>query len=462
MLVAICGTALLVRFVLPMPAGLDAKSWSLLIIFLASLVSLIAQLAPMSIVFLTALSIGAVTRILTPAQVLAGYSNNVLWLIIIAFIFARAFLATGLARRIALMIIQRMGTNSLGLGYCLSLTDLILAPVTPSNTARAGAIIFPIAVGLSQECGSYPGVTSSKIGGFLLFTAYQANLVTSALFLTAMASNPLAVEFARQVAGVNISWSSWLVASSLPGLLSFVLIPYFIYKRYPPELRHTSLARKYALEELNKLGPARREEKILAIVFVVLAALWATSLLHGIDAVVTALGGLCVLLWAEVLTSKDLIEEQRAWETFIWWGGMLSIVTALNQSSVPKWFAAHIASGLAGVSPLSALFLLVVAYTYIHYAFAGQTAHVVALYIPFLTVAVSVGAPPLLAALLRCFFSNLNSSLTHYSDGAAPIYYGSGYIDQKDWWRLGFQISILHLLVWLGIGLPWWKFLKIW
>jgi divalent anion:Na+ symporter, DASS family len=454
--------AMALRLLVAVPAGLDGRSWSLLVLFFASLAGLALQPAPMGVIFIGALAIAAATGTITATQTLAGYSNSVLWLIIIAFMFARAFVKTGLGRRIALLMIERIGTNSLRLGYCLSLTDLILALITPSNTARTGAIVFPIAIGLAQESGSYPGATASRLGAFLLFTAQQVNLVTSALFLTAMASNPLAVEFARQIAGVQISWGSWLAASCIPGLASMAVIPWFIYKRYPPEIRDTPRARKYAREELGKLGPASRQEKILVGVFVLLAAVWATSLLHNIDAMVAGLGGLFVLLLTQVLSANDLAEESRAWETFIWWGGMLSIVTALNQSLVPKWFTAHMSSALADASPSAALLLVVIVYTYIHYAFAGQTAHVVALYIPFLTIAVGAGAPAMLAALLLCFFSNLNSSLTQYSNGAAPIYYGAGYIDRRDWWRLGFEISLVHLFVWLGIGLPWWKFLRIW
>jgi DASS family divalent anion:Na+ symporter len=140
----------------------------------------------------------------------------------------------------------------------------------------------------------------------------------------------------------------------------------------------------------------------------------------------------------------------------------MSLATALNQSQVTNWFATIAAERLAGWPGIAALIVLVIIYTYVHYAFAGQTAHVVALYPPFLTVAVAAGAPPLLAALLLCFFSNLNSTLTHYSDGAAPIYYGSRYIEQATWWRIGFYLSFLHLLVWFGVGLPWWKLLGIW
>jgi len=458
----IVACAAAIRLAAPVPAGLDDKSWSLLIVFLAALAGLVTQPAPMGVIFLSAIAVAVIGGVLTPAQALAGYSNSILWLIVIAFMFARAFVKTGLGRRIALLIIRRIGTSSLRLGYALSLTDLVLAPVTASNTARAGAIVFPIAVSVSREFESTPGPTASRIGAFLLFTAYQANLVTSALFLTAMASNPLAAEFARQIAHVDITWASWLAASSVPGIVSLVAVPYVLYKLFPPEIQDTPEARRYADAELERLGPASRQEKLLAGVFVALAAIWGAQQWHGIDTTIAGLAGLCVLLLAGVLQWDDVVEETRAWDTLVWWGAMMSLATALNQSLVTKWFAALAGDSLAGWPALPALIALVVVYTYIHYAFAGQTPHVVALYPPFLTVAVATGAPPLLAALLLCFFSNLNSTLTHYSDGAAPIFYGSGYIEQGAWWRIGFYLSILHLVIWLGVGLAWWKFLGIW
>ena len=461
-IVAICAAAALVRATVAVPAGLDERSWSLLIVFLAALAGLIVQPAPMGVLFLTAITIAVLTGVLTPAQALAGYSNNILWLIVIAFMFARAFVKTGLGKRIALLIIRQIGTSSLRLGYSLSLTDLVLAPVTASNTARTGAIVFPIAVSLSKEFASNPGPSAARIGSFLLFTAYQANLVTSALFLTAMASNPLAAEFANQIAGVRISWAGWLAASSLPGAIAFLAIPYLVYKLYPPELTRTPEAQGYASRELTKLGPASSHEKVLSGVFVGLALVWGTQQLHGIDTVVAGLAGLCVLLLGQVLSWRDVVEETSAWDTFVWWGAMMSLAMALNESRVTAWFAALAGNSLAGWRPMMALVALVVAYTYVHYAFAGQTAHVVALYSPFLTVAVAAGAPPLVAALLLGFFSNLNSTLTHYSDGAAPIYYGSGYIEQRAWWRIGFYLSDFHLVLWLGVGLPWWKVLGIW
>jgi DASS family divalent anion:Na+ symporter len=203
-------------------------------------------------------------------------------------------------------------------------------------------------------------------------------------------------------------------------------------------------------------------EKVLVFVFTGLAILWATTQFHGVDTLVAALAGLTALLLTQVLTWNDVADEKAAWDTLLWWGGMLSLATALNQSDVPQWFAGLVGGTVSGLGPIVALIAVVVAYTYAHYAFAGQTAHVVALYTPFLAVAVAAGAPAMLSALLLCFFSNLNATLTPYSSGSGPIYLGSGYIEQRDWWRVGFLISLVHLAVWLGVGLPWWKVIGVW
>jgi DASS family divalent anion:Na+ symporter len=62
-----------------------------------------------------------------------------------------------------------------------------------------------------------------------------------------------------------------------------------------------------------------------------------------------------------------------------------------------------------------------------------------------------------MAALPLAFFSNLNAGITHYGTGSAPVYFGAGYVSQGDWWKLGFIVSLINIVVWLGIGPLWWK-----
>src|SRR5262249_31672621 len=117
---------------------------------------------------------------------------------------------------------------------------------------------------------------------------------------------------------------------------------------------------------------------------------------------------------------------------------------------------------MTGWSWPAALIALVVCYLYLHYGFASMTAHVTALYPGFLAGALAAGVPPLLAALSLAYFSNLNAAMTHYGTGSAPVYFNAGYVSQADWWRYGFRISVINLVIWMGAGLLWWKAVGIW
>jgi DASS family divalent anion:Na+ symporter len=214
--------------------------------------------------------------------------------------------------------------------------------------------------------------------------------------------------------------------------------------------------------ELAKMGPMSRNERWLAGILVAVMAGWVTSPWHGIPNTFVALAGLCALLLVEVLTWDELLAENRAWDALIWFAPLLMMADNLQEMGVVKVLSSSVFGHLSQLSWIAAMGILVLVYMYIHYAFASMTAHVTALYPGFLTAAVATGAPGLMAALPLAFFSNLNAGLTHYGTGSAPVYFGAGYVSQATWWRLGFIVSLLNIVLWLGIGPLWWKVLGLW
>ena len=355
-----------------------------------------------------------------------------------------------------------MGDSTLKLGYTLALSDLIIAPATPSNTARAGGIIFPIVKSLASAFDSEPGPSSRRVGSYLVQTAYQNNTITSAMFMTAMAGNPLIALLAQQTLNIQISWGLWALAAIVPGLLSLLIIPYFLYKVYPPEVTRTPEAKLLAITELKKMGVMSREEKIVAAVFVGSLILWSTATITKLDATVVAMLAVSIMLLTSVLTWKDVLEEQGAWDTLIWMGVLIGLADFLLKLGFIPWFAQSIGNMMIGIPWLYALMILLVVYMYAHYGFASLVAHITAMYAAFASVAVSAGAPAYLVALAFAFMSNLCMSLTHYAAGPAPILFGSGYVDQGTWWKLGFYVSVINILIWVGIGSLWWKVLGLW
>jgi DASS family divalent anion:Na+ symporter len=458
---AVVASALVVLW-FPVPAGISAESWRLLAIFTATIVGSIVQPVPAgAIVFLGVTTI-ALTNTLPTAKALSGYSDPIVWLVLCAFFLARGVLKTGLGRRIAFLFIRRLGRSSIGLAYALISTDTLLAAFLPSNSARAGGVVFPVAQSLAEAYDSQPGPTARKLGAYLLFTIYQCDVIACATFLTGQASNVLAAKFAKDTVAIDLTYSKWLIGASVPALISLAFVPWLIFKLYPPSITHTPHASQLAKEELERIGPMQRSERIMLAVFALVAGLWMTTALHHINYAVVALVGISVLFLSGVLSWEEISGYRPAWDVFIWYGGLLGMAEALSQSGVTSKFAQASAAMTTGWSWGLALAVLLLIYFFAHYGFASITAHVTAMFTPFLLVVVAAGAPPLVAVLFLAYFSNLSASLTHYGTTTGPIYFGAGYITQRDWWRLGLLVSFATIAIWTVTGLGWWKILGWW
>ncbi len=452
----------------PVPVGVTPQSWRLLAIFVATIIGSILRPVPSAAIVLLGVTAVALTGVLPVGEALRGYADPVVWLVLAAFFISRGMIKTGLGRRIALHFIRAIGHRSLGLGYALASTSALLASVIPSVGARSGGVIFPVAKSLAEAYDSKPGETAGRLGAFLFVTLYQCEVVICAIFLTGQASNPIIAKFALQETGVNLTYSRWLVGAIVPGLLSLIVVPLIIYRVFPPEVTHTPAAASAANAELERLGPMTRAEKMMLAVFALAAALWivgdklaywTNGRVPDIHYATVALVGMCVLMLSNVLDWEDLLAERNAWDVFIWYGGLVRMAEALGETGITKRFADAAAGLTVGWAWWVALLVLLLIYFYAHYGFASITAHVTAMYIPFLAVTIAAGAPPILAVLLLAYFSNLGASLTHYGTTPAPIWFGAGYVKQRTWWWLGLLVSLPNLLIWGGVGILWWKIL---
>jgi DASS family divalent anion:Na+ symporter len=396
------------------------------------------------------------------SQVFSGYGNPTVWLIFTAFLFATAVTSTGFGIRVAYLFIRRFGQSPLTLGYSIGAAGMVLAPFVPSDTARGGGIISPVVSSIARAVGSDPGPTARELGSFLTLVGYHTNYTASAMFLTGMAANPLMADFARQVAHLDVTWTTWAVGASVPGLLALVIVPWVIFRLHPPRLRTTESARAVAREELRVMGPLTRRETWLVVILLLVMAGWVTSPLHGVSNTIVALAGVSALLLSGVISWDDLLGERKAWDALIWFGAVIMMADSLLQAGVVSVLSKRAFLYVQNWPAIAALIALVVVYVYVHYAFASMTAQVTALYPAFLAAALASGVSPVVSALSLAYFSNLNAATTHYGTGSAPVFFGTGYVTLRTWWRIGFLISLVHLLIWLGAGLLWWKLLGWW
>ncbi|HYZ83317.1 MAG TPA: DASS family sodium-coupled anion symporter [Bryobacteraceae bacterium] len=452
---------LLIVFVIPRPAGVDSKGWSLFGLFAATVAGLITQPLPGGALVLMAVTLSPIIGGLTLEKALSGYADSTVWLVQAAFFISRSLINTGLARRIALFFVRTFGRNSLGVCYALSLTDTVLATIIPSNGARSGGVILPIVRSIAELYGSKPGPTAGLIGSFLFTAVYQSVCISTAMFLTGQASNPLAAQMASS-SGFEVSWASWFAAGIVPGLCSLMVVPWVVMRLNPPEIRRTPEAAAFAGEELRKMGPMTSKEKILTGVFITVCGFWITSNIHHIDITLTALLGSVALLVTGVLTWEDVKSERSAWDIFIWYGGLLMLGKALNEARVTTAFANIVsgAFGSAGWEVLLAIALLI--YFYAHYAFASITAHVLSMFPAFLAVLIAKGAPVGLTVYAFACFANLSAGLTNYGTTPSPMFFAQDYVSLKRWWLVGAVVSVVNIAIWSTVGFGWWKLIGIW
>ena len=459
---------------IPPPDGLAQHAWYYFAIFAGVIVGLMLEPLPggaVGLIGVVVVTVLAPFVLFAPADLakpgfksanaaltwaLSGFSNSVVWLIFGAFMFAMGYEKTGLGRRIALRLVEKMGRRTLTLGYAVAVADTILAPFTPSNTARSGGTIFPVIRNLPALYGSKPNDPSARrIGSYIMWVAIATTCVTSSMFITALAPNLLAVELANKTAKVSISWTQWFVTFAPVGILMLLLIPLITYWIYPPEVKEGTEVPAWARQELEKLGGITKREIELSALVLLALGLW---IFGGdvINATTVALLVIALMLIANVVSWDDVVKNSAAWNTLAWFATLVALAEGLNRVGFVKWFADNVAAHLGGFAPFTVMIGLVLVFFFTHYLFASISAHVTALLPVMLAVGTTIpGMNMAQYAMLLCLTLGIMGVLTPFATGPSPIYYGSGYLPAKDYWKLGAIFGVIFITALLVITVPW-------
>ena len=439
---------------IPLPEGLNPQAWSLALVFIATIITVLTNTLPIFVASITALAVAVLGGAMSPQQAYSGFSADFILLIVAAFLVARAVVKSGLGHRIAWFIIARFGHSTLGLGYSLMVADLCIAPAFPSNTARAG-VLFPIAESLAIGLGSEPEPSSRRwVGSYLMMNGIAGLSISSALWLTAMAANAAGVAIARDQ-GIEINFISWLVASSVPCLIAAGLMPWLVYRVFPPELHRTPDAPADARRKLAQMGPLSGKEAITAFTFFAIVILWALADVIGANNAAIAFAGLALLMLFSVYEVKDLQAEGGTLEVFIWFAILFAMSTTLNELGFMTWMGSHISTAVAGLHWPYVFLILLLAYIVIHYFFVSQTAHLLALFPVFLSVGIASDVPGPLMAFSLLFATNYFSAQTPQASSSNIIFAGTGYLEMKDIYRVGFVVTLANTAIFASIGSLW-------
>jgi DASS family divalent anion:Na+ symporter len=438
----------------PVPDGLTPQAWHLFAVFITAIVSVLLGIYPL--LTSTTLAVGAVvlTDTTSAAKAFAGFANTSVLLVVIAFLVAQAVVKSGLGRRISLFMVSLFGRSSVGLAYSIIITDAAIAPAFPSNTARGG-VLYPIVLSVAQGSGSHPDDPQGRrLGGYLMFSAMASLAISSALWMTATSANPIAIQVAQKY-GVNVGFGQWLIASSLPALVIILALPWLLARLFPPGVGATPEAPANARKALAELGPLSREEWITAIAFVMMVSGWIFADKLHLNVTSIAFTGLGLLLLTGVLTAHDIATQGDTLATFLWLAVLFALSGQLNELGFMGYVGQRLASYMGGLSWPITYAALVLLYVAIHYVFVSQSSQVLALLGVFLDVGIRGGVPPTLMAFSLFFASSYFSVITPQGGSQNVIFVGSGYLTQRELYRLGFLTTLFFLVVFLTIGTGW-------
>ena len=458
----------------PAPAGLAQHAWYYFAVFAGVITALLTEPLPggavglIGVVVVTAL---APTVLYAPDELakagfnptnaaltwaLAGFSNATVWLIFAAFIFALAYDKTGLGKRIALSLVRLMGRNPLMLGYAIIGADVVLSPVTPSSTARSAGTIYPIIRNIPALYGSKPNDPSArKIGSYIMWVGVATTNITSSLFLTALAPNLLALEIVKRTANISFDWMTWFIAMAPVGIILLITLPLFTYWFYPPEIKRSEEVPQWANRELKQMGRMSTREIAVAVLVSMGLVLWIFG-----DSIANpttvALIVVSMMLIVGVFTWEDIVRYSAAWNTLAWFATLVTLADGLNKVGFVKWFAEMAAGHLGGVSPIAAMVVLLAVFFFSHYMFASVTAHTTAMLPVMLAAGATIpGMEVLPYALLLCLSLGIMGVISPYGSGFSPVFYSSGYIPTRDYWRLGGIFGLIFFAVLVAVGVPW-------
>jgi len=445
---------------IPTPQGLTSNAWYYFAVFAGVVVGMILEPVPMPVVCIIGLVVASSFGLVAPNPLdsvkwaLSGFASNTAWLVFAAFMFAAGYEKTGLGRRIALLLVKLLGKKTLGLGYAVALSDLVLSPFVPSNSARSGGTIYPIIKNIPPLYKSAPGETARKLGAYIMWTALATTCVTSSMVLTGLAPNILALEIVGKVYSVTFTWKEWFFGFLPMGALLFLTLPLLIYWIYPPEIKSTEGVGKWAGDELNKMGQISRNEKLMGLLASMALILWIFGG-QWFDNTTVALMVLMAMIVLNIIDWNDFVGNKTGWNVYIFLASLIGLADGLRIVGFLKWFATMTTAVLSSLPITWMMILLVVVFFYAHYMFGTISAHTSALLPVFLAAAMIVPGMPLKPmAMLLCYTLGIMGILTPYATGPSPIYYGSGFIKVSDYWKLGFIFGVIFLGTYLLIGIP--------
>jgi anion transporter len=473
----VLGAAVLtVVLLLPAPAGLPVAGHRMLAVFGFAVIVWITEaldyaVSAVVISALLAFLLGTAPNPANPQTIIgttaglttamSGFGNTALTLVATALFLAAAMTVTGLDRRIALVILSRVGARTSRVVIGSILVATVLAFLVPSATARAAAIV-PIIMGFILAFGIN---RKSRLAGLLMITTVQAVSIWNIGIKTAAAQNMVAVGFIQKMLGQDITWLSWLVAAAPFSILMSVGLYFIMMKMMPPEMEAIPGGQAAVQQALGELGAMTGKEMRLLAISLVLLFIWATEgVLHSYDSSSTTAAAVAIL-FLPVIGVMDWKKASALipWGTIVLFGVGISLGTALLQTQAAQWLANLIVQGF-GLNALPAIGVLAVTAAFLvvlHLGFASATALASSLIPIIIAIMQKIETPGInvVGMTLMLQFVVSFGFILPVNSPQGMVAYGTETFAARDFIRTGLVLTVAAYALTLVFGATYWRWL---
>ncbi|MDB5890260.1 MAG: anion transporter [Polaromonas sp.] len=392
---------------------------------------------------------------------LSGFSNSAVALVAAACFIAAAMTATGLDRRIALLVLSKVDAKTNHIVVGAMVVGFLLSFIVPSTTARVACLV-PIMMGFIL---AFKVDKRSRFAGLLVITAAQTASVWNVGIKTAAAQNMVAIGFIEKQFQTTISWTEWFIAGAPFSALMSVAVYFIMTRMMKPEMAEIEGGRTTIRQQLNALGRMTANEwKLLAMVLVLLGFWASEKVLHDLDTSSTTLAAVALMLLPR-LGVMDWKQSQRGfpWGTVVLFAVGISVGTALLRTGAAAWLANLIVLnlGLQQASALAILMLLSLFLIVIHLGFASATAlasTMIPIIISVLTAVQTPGINVVGMTMLLQFVVSFGFILP-VNAPQNMIAYGTDTFDARDFIRTGLVITLAATVLLAIFAMTYWSWM---
>jgi sodium-dependent dicarboxylate transporter 2/3/5 len=439
-----------------LPLGIDPHAHSALAVGMFMICCWMTQVLDHGIAGILGCFLFWMFGIVTFETAFSGFADTSPWFLFGAICFGLMASKSGLARRLAYLVMQRIGHSYPRLLLGLIVSNFLLTAIVPSGIARV-VIMSAIAIGLIEAFGLAQG---SNVGrGMFVILVYQATIFDK--MLIAGASSITARGAIEKFGQVDVLWSQWFLAYVPCDILVMIIAWRLALWMYPPETATLPGGAEFLHRQLTAMGPWSTAEVKSLVLMLVAIGCWVTDFIHHIPPPMVGLGiGLLALMpRIGVLDAEDVRKINYLPIFFV--AAAISLSNVLVQTKALdvvtavlfEWMKPHITGSWS-----STMVLYWSAFAY-HIVIGNEIAMLGTSLPILMAYAREHGINPLTLGMVWTF--GAGPKIFMYESAVLVVGYSYGYFTSRDMMKVGAVLSVVTALILLLLVPLYWPLIGL-